>query len=75
MLEFMGPNQFKFIPNSCTTFALISMLLHRLGAIDGTGSWVRAVLLDYRKAFDLVDHNQLLVAKLYSLGVKPTFFN
>ena len=30
--------------------------------------------LDYRKAFDLVDHT-LLVAKLYSLGVKPTVVN
>ena len=33
-----------------------------------------AALLDYKKAFDLVDHN-LLIAKLYSLGVKPTTVN
>ena len=74
MLEYMYPNQFGFIPNSCATFALISMLHHWLGATDGTGAYVRAALLDYKKAFDLVDHN-LLIAKLYSLGVKSTVVN
>ena len=34
----------------------------------------QAALLDYKKAFDLVDHN-LLIAKLYCLGVKPTAVN
>ena len=74
MLECMDPNQFGFIPDSCTTFALISMLHHWFEATDGTGAHVRAALLDYKKAFDLVDHN-LLIAKLYSLGVKPTIVN
>lgn len=31
-------------------------------------------LPDYRKAFDLVDHN-LLTAKLFSLGIKPSVVN
>jgi len=64
----MDPNQFGFIPDSTTTFAPISMLHHWFEATDGTGAHVRAALLDYKKAFDLVDHN-LLIAKLYSLGV------
>ena len=34
----------------------------------------RTALLDYRKAFDMVDHH-LLRAKLFSLGVKPTTIN
>ena len=68
MLECMDPNQFGFIPDSCTTFALISMLHHWFGA------YVRAALLDNKKAFDLLDHN-LLIAKLYSVGVKPTVVN
>ena len=42
--------------------------------MDGSGSHVRLALLDYKKAFNLVDHN-LLVAKLYGIGVKPTFVN
>ena len=74
MLECMDPNQSGFIPDSCTTFALISMLHHWFEATDGTGAQVRAALLDYKKAFDLVDHN-LLIAKLYSLGVKPIIVN
>ena len=45
------------------------MLHHWLEAMDGSGFPARVALLDYKKAFDLVDHN-LLVAKLYSIGVK-----
>ena len=45
-----------------------------LRATDGTGSTVRTALLDFRKAFDLVDHH-ILVAKLLSLGVKPSVVN
>ena len=74
LLKAMDPNQFGFVPNSCTTFALISMLHRWLENTDGTGSRVRVALLDYRKAFDLVDHN-ILIAKLFSLGVKPTVVN
>jgi len=70
----MDPNQFGFIPDSSTTFVLISMLHHWFEATDGTGAHVRAALLDCKKAFDLVDHN-LLIAKLHSLGVKPTVVN
>ena len=66
--------QFGFIPGSSTTFALISMLQHWLHVTDGNGSTVRTALLDYRKAFGLVGHH-LLIAKLFSLGVKPTTVN
>jgi len=50
------------------------MFHHWLRATDGTGSTVRTALLDFRKAFDLVDHH-ISVAKLLSLGVKPTVVN
>ena len=63
LLNIIDPKQFGFIPGSSTKFALISMLHEWLAATDGTGSAVRVILLDYRKAFDLVDNN-LLVAKL-----------
>ena len=74
MLDCMNPNQFGFIPDSCTAFALISRLHHWFEATDETSARVRAALLDYNKAFDLVDHN-LLTAKLYNLGVRLTVVN
>ena len=51
LLKCIDPNQYGFIPNSCTTFAHILMLHHWLGATDGSGSHVRVALLDYKKAF------------------------
>ena len=74
LLKSMDPQQYGFLPRSCTTFALLSMVHHWLKSIDGTGSKVRVSLPDYREAFDLVDHN-LLTAKLFSLGVKPSVVN
>ena len=56
LLKVIDPEQFGFIPDSSRTFAIISMLHQWLEATDGTGSCVRFALLDYRKAFDLVDH-------------------
>ena len=74
VLSHIDPGQFGFIPGSCTTFALISMFHHWLCATDGTGVTVKTALLDFRKAFDLVDHN-ILVGKLRTLWVKPTAIN
>ena len=50
------------------------MIQHCLPDTDATSSTVRAILLDDRKAFDLVDHT-LLMYKLKDLGVKPTVIN
>ena len=74
VLPSLNPCQYGFIPRSSTTFALISMLHHWLHATDATGSTIRTAILDFRKAFDLVDH-QILISKLFSLGVKPTTVN
>ena len=74
LVKSMDPQQYDFLPRSCTTFALLSVVHHWLKSIDGTGSKVRVSLPGYRKAFDLVDHN-LLTAKLFSLGVKLSVVN
>ena len=66
VLSSLDPCQYGFIPGSPTTFALISMYHHWLRSTDGTGTTIRTALLDFRKAFDLVDHH-ILISKLFSL--------
>lgn len=68
ILKRIGDNQFGSIPKSSTTYALISMIHSWIKHTDGTGSTVRVVLLDYRKAFDLIDHT-ILAGKLVSLDI------
>ena len=59
VLKVIDKNQFGAIPNSSTTLALTSMVHNWLKATDGTGSTIRTLLFDYRKAFDLIDYNVL----------------
>ena len=68
VLEFIDSNQYGAIPKSSTLHALISMIHTWAQATDGTGSAVRVALLDYKKAFDLVDHS-ILVAKILELHI------
>ena len=74
LLKSIDPQQYGFIPKSCTTFGLISMLKKWLTKTDATVSVRRVVLLDYKKAFDLIDH-KLLIAKLLSYGIRSTVIN
>ena len=55
ILKKIGDNRFGAIPESSTMHALISMVHSWTKHTDGTGSTVRVVLFDYRKAFDLID--------------------
>ena len=63
VMSILDDNQYGAIPNSSTTMALISMLHSWCVGTDGNGATVRTLLLDYRKAFDLIDHS-ILVRKL-----------
>ncbi len=74
LMKCIDPNQYGFISGSNTTLALISMIHRWSEAVDKTGGSVRILLTDYRKAFDLIDHN-LLYEKLRKLGLKPSVFN
>ena len=69
------PNQYGTVPKSSTTHALISFV-HNLAkaATDGDGALVRLVLLDFRKAFNLIDHH-ILMEKLLSLALPPSIIN
>ena len=67
MLKKIGDDQFGSIPGFFNTHALLSVVHSWTKQTDGTGSTVRIVLLDYRKAFDLVDHT-ILARKVLDMG-------
>ena len=64
----VDPNQYGTVPKSSTTHALISIVHNLAKTTDGNGALVRLVLLDFRKAFDLIDH-QILMEKLHCLAL------
>ena len=61
------PNQFGCRRQRSTTHALVAMIHEWQTALDQGGA-VRALLVDFRKAFDSVNHN-LLLQKLYNKNV------
>ena len=65
VMQKIDPNQFGTVPNSSTTHALISMLDAWYRGTDGNGAIARAVLFDFKKAFDLIDHHILCEKLLY----------
>ena len=74
VLQYMGCNQYGRIPNSSTTHALVNLVHNWSQATDGTGADVRVIALDYRKAFDLIDHN-ILISKLSNYGINQHIVN
>ena len=50
--------------------ALVEMIHHWCEATDRCGTYLRIVLIDFAKAFDLINHEKLLV-KLKANGVPP----
>ena len=50
-------------------------MIHKwLEATDGNGDSVRVLLLDYRKAFDLIDH-KILVKNLRQVDIPSSVIN
>ena len=64
----LDPRQFGSIPGTCTTDALVEMVHQWYQETDYTGKCVRILLIDYSKAFDLINHD-ILIAKLTSMGI------
>ena len=54
--------------------ALIALVHRWAETVDKQGGCVRSLVTDYRKAFDLIDHN-ILYAKLQGIGLKPSTLN
>ena len=63
VLKKIDQRQYGTIPKPCTTYALVSMIHNWHVSSDGNSAVIRVVLFDFRKAFDLIDHN-ILVRKL-----------
>ena len=74
ILKRIDSHQFGGIPRSSSTIALISMLHNWAKATDGTGNSVRVLLVDYRKAFDLIDHS-ILINKIRLLPIPIYIIN
>jgi len=64
------PRQYGAVQGSSTTHALIEMLHYIQRNVDVPGRYVRMLLLDYLKAFDLVNHN-ILLDKMRSTDTRP----
>ena len=62
--------QFDGGVGTSTTDELVEMIHHWCEATDRRGTYVRIVLLDFAKAFDLINHEKLLV-KLKANDVPP----
>ena len=62
------------LPGLNTTYALISMLHKWNCDTDGNSATVRIVLFDFKKAFDLIDHD-ILIQKLVSYEIPNNVVN
>jgi hypothetical protein len=58
------------LPGSSAVLALFNLLHKWYLAMETPGRLMRIIFLDFRKAYDLVDHNKLL-ENCEKLGVKP----
>ena len=69
VLKKIDVHQLGTIPNSNTTHALINITHKLCVSTDGNGATTRVVLSDFRKAFDLINHN-ILVQKLLTYDIQ-----
>jgi hypothetical protein len=74
VIKHIRPDQYGCIPQSSTTHALINLIHQWSKATDGTNSDVRVLIMDYKKAFDLIGHSQL-ITKLKDYGINPYNIN
>lgn len=65
--------QFGFRSNHSTNMALI-VLIEKIAAAIEKGELVVGVLLDFKKAFDTVNHS-ILLNKLYKYGIRGTAYD
>ena len=69
----MMNDQFGFRPTGSTTCALIYMLHKIYSMFENGNEYVRCILIDYCKAFDVIDH-AILLTELGCLGLHASIF-
>lgn len=69
----MLADQFAFRPSGSTTAALVT-LTHHVSHLLETNAYVRCLLIDFSKAFDVVDRF-ILISKLRNLNLAPCILN
>ncbi len=65
--DLKDPYQFGSL-KGCSTFALIELVHNWLGSLESHGKVLRILLLDFRKAFDRVNH-AIFLSKISNKGV------
>ena len=68
--ELISKNQYGFRRNLSTTDSLLNFTNNIHNSLNSKGSTI-GVSLDYKKAFDSI-HHQILLNKLYKLGIRGT---
>ena len=68
MTHQVDKKQFGSMPGTSTTDMLVEIIHKWYQASDSPGSCIRILLLDYSKAFDLINH-ELLIEKLIALDI------
>lgn len=66
----INESQFGGLPGGSAVLALINLLHKWYKAMESRGKIVRIVFLDFRKAFDLIEHNKLL-ENFSNIGLRP----
>ena len=66
-------DQFAFRSTGSTTAALITLMHTIYSMFDQGNDYIRCVLIDYSKAFDVVNH-EILLNELSTLGLHDSIF-
>ena len=59
----LDPHQYGNRKNTSTSLYLVSLLHFVFKHVDEPGKWLNLITIDFKKGFDLIDHN-ILISKL-----------